>query len=78
MENKQTIDTEKDDVNHWNELFRRLPVEIKQSLPLSLSQLTEVTGRPLQVDKSSSLHTDQIACFWFYKPISQMFKTFEE
>jgi len=57
--------------------FDALPHGVKKQLPRPLFYLKEISGRPLLVDKSKGHNTDQLACFWFYKPVSQMFKDFE-
>lgn len=57
--------------------FDSLPRTVQQQFPRPLFYLQEITGRPLLVDKSKGHNTDQLACFWFYKPVSQMFKDFE-
>ena len=79
MENREpkTIQIDKDQCSIVD-FFNSLPAALKQDLPLPLFHLKEITGRPILVDKSRLYHTDQLACFWFYKPISQMFKTFDE
>jgi len=58
--------------------FNALPEEIKESLPVSILQVKEVGEGSVIVDKSEVHHANQFACFWFYKPISQMYKTFEK
>lgn len=73
----ETIDIAREEKPGIVEYFDSLPRTIKQNLPRPLFYLQEMTGRPMLVDKSKGHNTDQLACFWFYKPVSQMFKDFE-
>ena len=54
-----------------------LPDDIKRVVPLTAFRAKEVGSGFLRVDKSERHNTDFMPCYWFYKPISQMYKTFE-
>ena len=55
-----------------------LPEESKAGIPLPVFHASPLGTSIIIVDKSRPHHTDQLACFWFYKPISKMYKAFEE
>lgn len=61
-----------------DKLFSQMTPEAFQKLPVSMHNLHDHTGGIILVDISSVHHTTQLPCFIFYKPISQMYKSFEK
>ena len=59
-------------------LFEAFPPEWKVELPVAFYG---ARGNPTRhgvvtVVKSKAYNTEQLACFWFYKPITQMHKSY--
>jgi len=58
--------------------FQSLPADIREQLPVALGHVKQIGAGFIRVDSSAYYHTDKMACYWFYKPVSQMYKTFDE
>ncbi|WP_342647322.1 hypothetical protein [Mucilaginibacter sp. CSA2-8R] len=57
--------------------MRSLSDEKKRNIPLTALYVKDLSPGLVKVDKSKEHHTEKLPCYWFYKPVSQLYKTFE-
>ena len=70
------MDNEKDE-NGLTVFLDALHDDLKKNLPAALLLVKPIGLSNIPAERSAVHNTDVFACYWFYKPISKTYKTFE-
>jgi hypothetical protein len=67
-----------EDVGDLSDFLQSLDDTEKKKLPVSMFGVKAIGSGILLIDKSKDHNTKAMPCYFFYKPISQTYKSFDD